>query len=158
MLALDDLLNMVGDPFTALTQPCERFGTRRARRGVAFEQLKEVALLGKQALEPGEHTAYPRFLGYIIDNAGRPRDGAKALVAERTDQRLKIGLVDRAGGFGKGEPAPFALVLFLPLPEFAGHRERKHLDVEHDQIGRAHVELQSLMRISYAVFCLKKKK
>src|SRR3546814_7014997 len=25
------------------------------------------------------------------------------------------------------------------------------------QIGRAHVELQSLMRISYAVFCLKKK-
>src|SRR3546814_1865259 len=26
------------------------------------------------------------------------------------------------------------------------------------QIGRAHAELQSLMRISYAVFCLKKKK
>src|SRR3546814_9141242 len=26
------------------------------------------------------------------------------------------------------------------------------------QIGRAHVELQSLMRNSYAVFCLKKKK
>src|SRR3546814_7094317 len=26
------------------------------------------------------------------------------------------------------------------------------------QIGRAHVELQSLMRISYDVFCLKKKK
>src|SRR3546814_9318748 len=26
-----------------------------------------------------------------------------------------------------------------------------------DEIGRAHVELQSLMRISYAVFCLKKK-
>src|SRR3546814_8636591 len=28
---------------------------------------------------------------------------------------------------------------------------------EMDQIGRAHSELQSLMRISYAVFCLKKK-
>src|SRR3546814_5971811 len=26
------------------------------------------------------------------------------------------------------------------------------------EIGRAHVELQSLMRISYAVFCLKKQK
>src|SRR3546814_2793668 len=26
-----------------------------------------------------------------------------------------------------------------------------------DEIGRAHSELQSLMRISYAVFCLKKK-
>src|SRR3546814_6684366 len=30
--------------------------------------------------------------------------------------------------------------------------------VQRWQIGRAHVELQSLMRISYAVFCLKKKK
>src|SRR3546814_4741933 len=29
--------------------------------------------------------------------------------------------------------------------------------VEHDEIGRATSELQSLMRISYAVFCLKKK-
>src|SRR3546814_1495454 len=29
---------------------------------------------------------------------------------------------------------------------------------EGGKIGRAHVELQSLMRISYAVFCLKKKK
>src|SRR3546814_5240705 len=28
-------------------------------------------------------------------------------------------------------------------------------EIIHDQIGRAHVELQSLMRISYAVFCLK---
>src|SRR3546814_5863627 len=27
---------------------------------------------------------------------------------------------------------------------------------EHPEIGRAHVELQSLMRNSYAVFCLKK--
>src|SRR3546814_9648451 len=30
--------------------------------------------------------------------------------------------------------------------------------IETNKIGRAHVELQSLMRISYAVFCLKKKK
>src|SRR3546814_8312287 len=30
--------------------------------------------------------------------------------------------------------------------------------VAQQQIGRAHTELQSLMRISYAVFCLKKKK
>src|SRR3546814_1102301 len=31
------------------------------------------------------------------------------------------------------------------------------IEVRHPEIGRAHVELQSLMRISYAVFCLKKK-
>src|SRR3546814_2735387 len=40
-------------------------------------------------------------------------------------------------------------------------RMRGRIDVEHHgvarQIGRAHAELQSLMRISYAVFCLKKK-
>src|SRR3546814_6904028 len=30
--------------------------------------------------------------------------------------------------------------------------------VRRAEIGRAHAELQSLMRISYAVFCLKKKK
>src|SRR3546814_5947462 len=34
---------------------------------------------------------------------------------------------------------------------------RRHRATEQGQIGRAHAELQSLMRISYAVFCLKKK-
>src|SRR3546814_5780840 len=41
------------------------------------------------------------------------------------------------------------------------HAHRAHLPGKGHQrleIGRAHVELQSLMRISYAVFCLKKKK
>src|SRR3546814_10003072 len=42
----------------------------------------------------------------------------------------------------------------------AARRERprrRELARGPGQIGRAHVELQSLMRISYAVFCLKKK-
>src|SRR3546814_4116473 len=34
----------------------------------------------------------------------------------------------------------------------------KNFPQNHEQIGRAHVELQSLMRSSYAVFCLKKQK
>src|SRR3546814_4964746 len=38
----------------------------------------------------------------------------------------------------------------LNAPDFASYLLQ--------EIGRAHVELQSLMRISYAVFCLKKKK
>src|SRR3546814_9727878 len=37
------------------------------------------------------------------------------------------------------------------------HRFWMNLQANYDQIGRAHVELQSLMRNSYAVFCLKKK-
>src|SRR3546814_1887922 len=42
---------------------------------------------------------------------------------------------------------PRSLVAIAEKQETAGN-----------EIGRAHVELQSLMRISYAVFCLKKKK
>src|SRR3546814_10362685 len=38
--------------------------------------------------------------------------------------------------------------------ERSGASEAK--DIVKMEIGRAHVELQSLMRISYAVFCLKK--
>src|SRR3546814_6097979 len=62
------------------------------------------------------------------------------------------------------------------VPEDAGSAARPHGGISRDrfgasvrsvaesarqhqaaEIGRAHVELQSLMRISYAVFCLKKK-
>src|SRR3546814_5392931 len=58
-------------------------------------------------------------------------------------------------------PAYGAVVIQAP----AGHgkstllQQAKHHDESQDtiKIGRAHVELQSLMRNSYAVFCLKKK-
>src|SRR3546814_3627877 len=49
----------------------------------------------------------------------------------------------------------------LLRPLFDDRRETLLLagfDAFDRQIGRAHSELQSLMRISYAVFCLKKKK
>src|SRR3546814_7025804 len=35
--------------------------------------------------------------------------------------------------------------------------DRDPVEIRPKEIGRAHSELQSLMRISYAVFCLKKK-
>src|SRR3546814_2217545 len=40
----------------------------------------------------------------------------------------------------------------------AGEGAGAPLETHDAEVGRAHVELQSLMRISYAVFCLKKKK
>src|SRR3546814_8644230 len=44
-------------------------------------------------------------------------------------------------------------------PDFEGVSGlRRHNHKPEQEIGRAHAELQSLMRISYAVFCLKKKK
>src|SRR3546814_3999543 len=39
----------------------------------------------------------------------------------------------------------------------AGRASGGHWQHRRAEIGRAHAELQSLMRISYAVFCLKKK-
>src|SRR3546814_7695561 len=46
-----------------------------------------------------------------------------------------------------------------PELELAGNREVAHDDRPHEHRSEEHTsELQSLMRISYAVFCLKKKK
>src|SRR3546814_2442916 len=42
--------------------------------------------------------------------------------------------------------------------KFLAAFEQVQLAAARNEIGRAHSELQSLMRISYAVFCLKKKK
>src|SRR3546814_4691955 len=53
-------------------------------------------------------------------------------------------------GLNVATGAVIGLLVGLPVPTMA-------LAVS-PEIGRAHVELQSLMRISYAVFCLKKKK
>src|SRR3546814_3461304 len=61
------------------------------------------------------------------------------------------------------------LVHVYPDPEELGRVYRPEIAIQAGsaafvraaramQIGRAHAELQSLMRISYAVFCLKKKK
>src|SRR3546814_5897584 len=73
----------------------------------------------------------------------------------------------RASGFGIGFMSRFMLKLAPDLVEFGLHHARRHFEVV---IGRELVkqlalrseehtsELQSLMRISYAVFCLKKKK
>src|SRR3546814_10561255 len=57
------------------------------------------------------------------------------------------------------EVAPDLIIMDIQLPHVSGLdliRQMK-TDPALRQIGRAHVELQSLMRISYAVFCLKKK-
>src|SRR3546814_1475961 len=45
----------------------------------------------------------------------------------------------------------------LPIIDGDLHKVHAMPMLKGGQIGRAHVELQSLMRISYAVFCLKQK-
>src|SRR3546814_4534339 len=57
-------------------------------------------------------------------------------------------------GFGNGE----AFDIIAPAGKQADDTRQHARLVVNQQIGRATSELQSLMRISYAVFCLKKKK
>src|SRR3546814_2729979 len=53
---------------------------------------------------------------------------------------------------------PFVVHQLHPDRAVIGQGQDCRRDEMGGKIGRAHVELQSLMRISYAVFCLKKKK
>src|SRR3546814_5802443 len=81
------------------------------------------------------------------------RYAVEAIVCGRieTKSRRRGMAIDRKAGACKGCASERALI-------HAGSRIGKAGAVTADhQIGRAHVELQSLMRISYAVFCLKKK-
>src|SRR3546814_8756931 len=64
---------------------------------------------------------------------------------------IASGLVAGAPQLGAGAAVGTGVELGFPT------RIRGQRRVQIVEIGRAHVELQSLMRISYAVFCLKKK-
>src|SRR3546814_1663155 len=69
-----------------------------------------------------------------------------------------FGTLDRIvinAGLGKG--APLGTGKFWANKETAMTNFIGALAQSEAEIGRAHVELQSLMRNSYAVFCLKKK-
>src|SRR3546814_18999496 len=66
-------------------------------------------------------------------HVARLSDRAEAAVAERTDQRLQIGFVDRRCRIAEREPFEVAFVHFLPIGEFVGHRERKDFDIIHDR-------------------------
>src|SRR3546814_9200395 len=103
--------------------------------------------------------------GVIRDSEGRmlwTTDTAHAVDTSASAVDLGMLLLVRAGS-----PEPVTVnAVFQCGPtrvhtRFAGDYLRISMDGrDYDlsrEIGRAHVELQSLMRISYAVFCLKKK-
>src|SRR3546814_8906362 len=71
------------------------------------------------------------------------------------EHRVRFGRIEAAIAAAKADPPDLVqanaadfIEAELAKPQAAGTMR---------EIGRAHVELQSLMRISYAVFCLKKK-
>src|SRR3546814_8186337 len=83
----------------------------------------------------------------------------KAVFGARKFRRSRRWLIS-CSSFGRGDrQAGCAAAAFDVMQQAAAPRvdepgQRRAGDIE---IGRAHSELQSLMRISYAVFCLKKK-
>src|SRR3546814_10518538 len=64
------------------------------------------------------------------------------------------GISITVGATHRNSSAAYAIQIAIPPRLY----DLKSQPVVTEKIGRAHVELQSLMRISYAVFCLKKKK
>src|SRR3546814_1649897 len=84
------------------------------------------------------------------------RAGLASAVARRV---LRCGIPLRRHGSRLGAVRAGNILGAMPLP---GRRAvlaiRDATRAGSPEIGRAHVELQSLLRISYAVFCLKKKK
>src|SRR3546814_7726018 len=84
----------------------------------------------------------------------------------RTDTRFPDTTLFRSAGRGpdmREEQRRADLLAERAQVAVVPGRQRLAIDARHlalavpAEIGRAHVELQSLMRISYAVFCLKKK-
>src|SRR3546814_2789235 len=78
--------------------------------------------------------------------------------------RSLLGIEPRIGGLGVLRQRRFARGVAVDLRQAAAHVGERRLDpllllVERAARSEEHTsELQSLMRISYAVFCLKKKK
>src|SRR3546814_3358837 len=91
---------------------------------------------------------------YRLDNLSYPAgtEGLQALMSPPPS--LTQPQRYRRGGYIKKLPAdPWGRAYLYSVPGRKGAFDISSLG----EIGRAHSELQSLMRISYAVFCLKKK-
>src|SRR3546814_1550330 len=88
-----------------------------------------------------------------------PREEAVAALAECRSAGVMVKMIT-------GDHAATALAIARQIdladdPQVVTGPELERLsdkELQSLEIGRAHSELQSLMRISYAVFCLKKKK
>src|SRR3546814_7434799 len=86
-----------------------------------------------------------RMLYILKRNNQRWRKYSNMLIDENRWRAQRYGIDGGLVDFGKGEVVPYAELL------------EEILGLTHDRSEEHTSELQSLMRISYAVFCLKKK-
>src|SRR3546814_20142486 len=70
---------------------------------------------------------------HVLHHVARLRHRAEPAVAERTDQRLQIGFVDRRCGIAEREPIAVAFVHFLPVVELVRDGEREDFYILHDR-------------------------
>src|SRR3546814_6335354 len=92
-------------------------------------------------------------------SAAHGRKSARRVLLLRYSLRLNIVVSDREVAGNAQMPAHDIDELRIALRGPYGRKMTGRPDCKSDQpkkIGRAHSELQSLMRLSYAVFCLKK--
>src|SRR3546814_1847395 len=123
--------------------PAERMKMRRPHRVPLSRQV--LAMLK----ELHEHTHWWK---YLFPCLGHPR-------RRMSENTVNAGL--RRLGYTSDQMTAhgfraMAATLLNEMGEW--HPDAIERQLAHVEIGRAHSELQSLMRISYAVFCLKKKK
>src|SRR3546814_5422796 len=81
----------------------------------------------------------------------QPRRRAREAEGGEDDERHRRQQRQKSADRTKAQRSPARDQIEMPFPAGAGLADLSR------PIGRAHVELQSLMRISYAVLCLKKK-
>src|SRR3546814_7376911 len=108
-----------------------------------------------------QKTAYEmRFSDWSSDvcSSDLYRFSCQRKIADLAPWTLAVLLLNRSERFGGGKPVIGKLLRIEPDAHRVGRCE--YLDIAHaGHRSEEHTsELQSLMRISYAVFCLKKKK
>src|SRR3546814_493428 len=139
-------------PRSASCRGCSRAG----RSGSGGHQYAVVSAIFKG--RPGAHRdADQRIVGDPYRQTGRARDRFVHSAEQRAAAGERNAFVDHVGGEFGGR----ALERDTDRADDLPHRFRQRLGdlrLRHARSEEHTSELQSLMRISYAVFCLKKKK
>src|SRR3546814_866832 len=121
-------------------------------------ELSEVMRTTGSIRELTDEPVAPRVLHAVLDSArfapsGGNRQGWHVVVARSPEVRRRLSEHYAMAWREYAAHAQAGLVPFAPGPD--GHWHGPEVDLRSEEHTS---ELQSLMRISYAVFCLKKKK
>src|SRR3546814_749955 len=103
----------------------------------------------RQSERDAEHRDHPQYVGAVAVGSGALSEECALLV-----RHLRLEAADHARGLE--HVAAHCRARPGQAVAFVAQQGVGQLVLAQFEIGRAHVELQSLMRISYAVFCLKK--